>query len=146
MKAYSCHTLRDMYVVTELLHLRLKRFLNVSMTWFPGSRKSVLCLGAAVYRQSLYEAVHHSWVLWELLRTVALPAATYSISTVSNWSHQYLLASTLIATQQLRAASETWPSSQLDMSCADCSSSAVNRAMTAHWPNINHSDTSWWSG
>ena len=40
--------------------------------------------------------------------------------------HEYLLASTLIATQQFCAASETLSSSQLDINCADCSSSPEN--------------------
>lgn len=39
----------------------------------------------------------------------------------------YLLASTLMATQQFSAASDTLSSSQLVMSCADCSSSPENR-------------------
>ena len=38
----------------------------------------------------------------------------------------YLLASTLMATQLLRVASDTLSSSQLDISCADCSSSPDN--------------------
>lgn len=46
----------------------------------------------------------------------------------SKKSHkEYLLASTLMATQELCAASETLSSSQLDTRCADCSSSPVSR-------------------
>lgn len=43
------------------------------------------------------------------------------------WTESYLLAGTLMATQQLLAASDTCSSSQLDISCADCSSSPEER-------------------
>lgn len=59
------------------------------------------------------------------------PGSSFS-SLLSTKMTLYLLASTLMATQHFWAASETLSSSQLDISCADCSSSPKDR-VTENW-------------
>lgn len=72
-----------------------------------------------------------------ILCTVNSPQVTLNhgssfISLLSTKMTLYLLASTLMATQHFWAASETLSSSQLDISCADCSSSPEDR-VTGNW-------------